>query len=128
MAQLQGELTALRQQMITLAETHLDTVLPGRTHHQHAQPVLLAHHLMAYFWMFSRDAGRLSDALARADALPLGAGALAGTPFPIDREFVRQELGFAELCHNSMDAVADRILPLSFARRLALNDALVAAR
>jgi argininosuccinate lyase len=69
---------------------------------------LLSHHLLAYFWMLTRDEGRFADAAKRADALPLGAGALAGTPFPIDREFVRQELGFASICPNSLDAVADR--------------------
>ena len=127
-AQLQTEVTALQKALMNIAEAQLGVVLPGRTHHQHAQPVLLSHHLLAYFWMLTRDAGRLSDALARADALPLGAGALAGTPFPIDREFVRRELGFADLCHNSMDAVADRDFAIEFLRhRIASNDAPIAA-
>ena len=98
----------LRETLVRLAEANLGTVLPGRTHHQHAQPILLSHHLLAYFWMLTRDTGRITDAAKRADALPLGAGALAGTPFPIDRDFVRQELGFATVCPNSLDAVADR--------------------
>jgi argininosuccinate lyase len=105
---LSGAINGLRQTLLKLAEENLETVLPGRTHHQHAQPILLSHHLLAYFWMLTRDAGRVADAAKRADALPLGSGALAGTPFPIDREFVRQELGFAAICPNSLDAVADR--------------------
>lgn len=105
---LSGAVTELRGTLLRLAEENLGTVLPGRTHHQHAQPILLSHHLLAYFWMLTRDEGRVADAAKRADALPLGAGALAGTPFPIDRDFVRQELGFASICHNSLDAVADR--------------------
>jgi argininosuccinate lyase len=111
---LRGALTQLRTLLVTRAEEHLGIVLPGRTHHQHAQPVLLSHHLLAYFWMLTRDDGRIADVLKRADALPLGAGALAGTPFPIDREFVRQELGFAALCENSLDAVADRDFAVEF--------------
>jgi argininosuccinate lyase len=111
---LRDELTRLRQQLLTLAEANLTVVLPGRTHHQHAQPILLSHHLLAYFWMLARDDERLADTYRRADSLPLGAGALAGTPFPIDREFVRQELGFAALCENSLDAVADRDFAVEF--------------
>ncbi|MDX2284058.1 MAG: argininosuccinate lyase [Bacteroidia bacterium] len=111
---LRRELKLLRTQLLTLSESHLGVVLPGRTHHQHAQPVLLSHHLLAYFWMFTRDDDRLSDIVRRADALPLGAGALAGTPFPIDREFVARELGFATVIPNSMDAVADRDFALEF--------------
>jgi argininosuccinate lyase len=113
-AGLRADLLALRTQLVELAEANLGVVLPGRTHHQHAQPVLLSHYLLAYFWMLSRDESRLADGAKRADALPLGAGALAGTPFPIDREFVRQELGFAEICENSMDAVADRDFAVEF--------------
>jgi argininosuccinate lyase len=112
--ELRSDLKQLRALLVEKAEMHLDVVLPGRTHHQHAQPVLLSHHLLAYFWMLTRDDDRFADAVRRADALPLGAGALAGTPFPIDREFVRQELGFAELCENSMDAVADRDFAVEF--------------
>ena len=119
-ADLQVALTALRTLLVARAEAHLGVVLPGRTHHQHAQPVLLSHHLLAYFWMLTRDSDRLADCLGRADALPLGAGALAGTPFPIDREFVRGELGFARVCPNSLDAVADRDFAVEFCAVAAL--------
>ncbi|GAB4454178.1 MAG: argininosuccinate lyase [Armatimonadaceae bacterium] len=111
---LRGELTGLRSRLVTVAEAHQRTVLPGRTHHQHAQPILLSHHLLAYFWMLTRDDERLADVHRRTDSLPLGAGALAGTPFPIDRDFVRQELGFATLCENSLDAVSDRDFAVEF--------------
>ncbi len=107
-------LTALRLQLTKMAEENMGVVLPGRTHHQHAQPVLLSHHLLAYFWMLSRDDERFGECVRRADALSLGAAAMAGTPFPIDRDFVRQELGFAHLCENSMDAVADRDFAVEF--------------
>lgn len=113
-AALRADLTRLRTRLADLAEAHSETLLPGRTHHQHAQPVRLSHHLLAYFWMFTRDDGRLADLARRADALPLGAGALAGTPFPIDRAFVAAELGFAAVCENSMDAVADRDFAVEF--------------
>ena len=112
--ELRDELTKLRVQLVALAETNLGTVLPGRTHHQHAQPVLLSHHLLAYFWMLSRDDERLADCRKRLNFLPLGAGALAGTPFPIDRAFVATELGFDGICLNSLDAVADRDFAVEF--------------
>ncbi|WP_394793039.1 argininosuccinate lyase [Armatimonas sp.] len=112
--ELRGELTKLRVQLVALAETNLGTVLPGRTHHQHAQPVLLSHHLLAYFWMLSRDDERLADCRKRLNFLPLGAGALAGTPFPIDRAFVAAQLGFDGICLNSLDAVADRDFAVEF--------------
>jgi argininosuccinate lyase len=113
-AELRGALHGLRSLLVSRASEHLDTVLPGRTHHQHAQPVLLSHHLLAYFWMLTRDDERLGDCARRANLLPLGAGALAGTPFPIDREFVARELGFDGVCQNSMDAVADRDFAVEF--------------
>ncbi|WP_395094487.1 argininosuccinate lyase [Armatimonas sp.] len=112
--ELRGELTKLRVQLVALAEVNLGTVLPGRTHHQHAQPVLLSHHFLAYFWMLSRDDERLADCRKRLNFLPLGAGALAGTPFPIDRNFVAAELGFSGICPNSLDAVADRDFAVEF--------------
>ncbi|HWI65624.1 MAG TPA: argininosuccinate lyase, partial [Symbiobacteriaceae bacterium] len=87
---------------------------PGYTHLQRAQPILLSHHLLAYFWMLERDYGRLADCLKRADISPLGAGAMAGTTFPIDREFTAKELGFAAVYPNSMDAVSDRDFILEF--------------
>ncbi len=89
-------------------------LMPGYTHLQRAQPVLLAHHLLAYFWMLERDQGRLADCLGRTDVMPLGAAALAGTSYPIDREFVARELGFAAIYPNSMDAVSDRDFLLEF--------------
>lgn len=111
---LREELTLLRRQLVALAEAQMGVVLPGRTHHQHAQPVLLSHHLLAYFWMLTRDDERLADTRKRLNQLPLGAGALAGTPFPIDREFVARELGFDSVCENSLDAVADRDFAVEF--------------
>jgi argininosuccinate lyase len=105
---MQGAIKDVQAQLVTLAEGNIDTLLPGMTHLQHAQPIRLAHHLLAYFWMLERDRGRLADALARADVLPLGAGALAGTSYPIDRQFVAEELGFARVSENSLDSVSDR--------------------
>ena len=99
---------ALRSTLLSLAEAHADVVLPGYTHLQRAQPVLLAHHLLAYFEMFGRDAGRFRDCLKRTDVMPLGSGALAGVAYDIDRQFVARELGFADISRNSLDAVSDR--------------------
>jgi argininosuccinate lyase len=100
--------------LLDLAEANRDVVMPGYTHLQRAQPVLLAHHLLAYFEMLDRDAGRLGDCRSRADELPLGAGALAGAPYPLDREFVASELGFSRVSRNSIDAVADRDFVVEF--------------
>jgi argininosuccinate lyase len=107
-AQLLEALAGLESALITRAEEHLDTVMPGYTHTQRAQPVLLAHHLLAYVEMLHRDAGRIADALSRADVSPLGAGALAGSGFPIDRAELAHDLGFSLASPNSLDAVADR--------------------
>ena len=82
--------------------------MPGYTHLQTAQPVLFAHHMMAYYEMMTRDAGRMADVARRLNVLPLGAGALAGTTFPIDREFVAEQLGFDGVTRNSLDSVSDR--------------------
>ena len=101
-------LRTLRLALLDLAEREAATVVPGYTHTQRAQPVLLAHHLQAYEAMFARDSERVAQARARANVLPLGAGALAGVTYPIDRESVARELGFESVSHNSMDAVADR--------------------
>ncbi|MEX2032489.1 MAG: argininosuccinate lyase [Dehalococcoidia bacterium] len=101
-------LRALRAALIDLAEREAETVIPGYTHLQRAQPILLAHHLLAYEAMFTRDTERFTQARARANVLPLGAGALAGVTYPIDREFVAQQLGFAAISENSLDAVSDR--------------------
>ena len=88
--------------------------IPGYTHLQRAQPVLFAHHMLAYFEMFARDAERFSQARDRADVMPLGSGALAGLPYPVDRQFVADELGFSRTSANSMDAVSDRDFLLDF--------------
>jgi argininosuccinate lyase len=104
----------LQTALVQAAEAHLDVVIPGYTHLQRAQPVLFAHHLLAYFWMLERDIGRLDDCDRRTDMLPLGAGALAGTTFPIDRELVMRELGFSQLYENSLDAVSDRDYLIEF--------------
>jgi argininosuccinate lyase len=106
--QLLEAIASLESALITRAEEHLDTVMPGYTHTQRAQPVLLAHHLLAYVEMLRRDAGRVDDVLRRADVSPLGAGALAGSGLPIDRTELAHELGFATASANSLDAVADR--------------------
>jgi argininosuccinate lyase len=98
----------LQQTLLDVAGQHTHTILPGYTHLQRAQPVVLAHHLLAYWEMLERDAGRLRDCFVRADVLPLGAGALAGSPYPLDREYVARLLGFAEVSRNSLDAVSDR--------------------
>lgn len=105
---LRALLADFQSALIEAAEAHLDVIIPGYTHLQRAQPVLLAHHLLAYVWMLERDRERTTDALRRTDRMPLGAGALAGTTFPIDREKVARELGFSGLYENSMDAVSDR--------------------
>ena len=101
-------LKALQSVLLDVAEAHKDVVLPGYTHLQRAQPVLLAHHLLAYFEMLERDVRRFSDCLKRTDVMPLGSGALAGVPYPIDRAFVAVQLGFAQVGQNSLDAVSDR--------------------
>jgi argininosuccinate lyase len=107
-AQLVAAVKTLESALVSRAREQLDTIMPGYTHTQRAQPVLLAHHLLAYVEMLRRDSGRLQDALGRADVSPLGAGALAGSGFPIDREALARDLGFASASANSLDAVADR--------------------
>jgi len=105
---LDAALARLQQALTALARRYRDALLPGYTHLQRAQPILLAHHLLAYREMLARDRTRLRDCRARADELPLGAGALAGAGFPLDRRFVARQLGFARVTANSVDAVADR--------------------
>jgi argininosuccinate lyase len=100
--------------LVTAAQRHVDTVMPGYTHLQRAQPVLLAHHCMAYYEMFKRDAQRFSDSLKRTNVLPLGAAALAGTTYPIDRQYTAELLNFPSVSANSMDTVADRDFILEF--------------
>ena len=114
----------MEQSIVEVAETHRDVILPGYTHLQRAQPVLFSHHLLAYFQMLSRDFDRLAGVWQRSDVMPLGAGALAGTTFPIDRRMVAQELKFSRIYENSMDAVSDRdyiVEFLSFASLLMVH-------
>jgi len=103
-----GELKALQDTLLALAKRESETVLPGYTHMQHAQPMLLSHHLLAYFWMFQRDRERFGEARKRTNVLPLGSGALAGSTVKLDRKFLAETLGFEAISENSMDAVADR--------------------
>ena len=108
-------LKAMQAALIDLAAQHSETVMPGFTHMQVAQPVSFAHHLLAYVEMFARDAERLADVRRRTNRLPLGAAALAGTSYPLDRERVARTLGFEGVCQNSLDAVSDRDFALEFA-------------
>jgi len=101
-------LRGLQRALLGLAEAHKDVIIPGYTHLQRAQPVLFAHHILAYFEMIGRDVERFRDCLERTDVMPLGSGALAGVPYPIDRAFLAKELGFSHISSNSMDAVSDR--------------------
>jgi argininosuccinate lyase len=112
--EIQTELTALRSGLLSLAEKHADTIMPGFTHLQVAQPITFGHHVMAYAEMFARDAERLADCRKRVNRLPLGAAALAGTSYPIDRERVAKTLGFDGVCQNSLDAVSDRDFAIEF--------------
>ncbi|HYM50028.1 MAG TPA: argininosuccinate lyase [Candidatus Limnocylindrales bacterium] len=107
-SRLQAAIRELIAAIAAQAAQHVDTVMPGYTHTQRAQPVVLAHHLLAYVEMLARDQGRLHDALDRAEVLPLGAGALAGSGFPIDRQALARDLGFRAASANSLDAVSDR--------------------
>ncbi|WP_394188087.1 argininosuccinate lyase [Paenisporosarcina quisquiliarum] len=109
------ELISIFQQTIILkAEEHVETIAPGYTHLQRAQPISFAHHLMAYFWMLERDKNRFRESLKRVDVSPLGAGALAGTTFPIDRALAAANLNFGDIYANSMDAVSDRDFIVEF--------------
>ncbi len=110
----------LQEALVDLATRHRRVVMPGYTHLQRAQPVLLAHHLLAYFEQLDRDAARFVDCYRRTDVLPLGSGALAGSPYPLDRAFVARELGFREVSANSMDAVSDRDFVVEFLAAAAL--------
>jgi argininosuccinate lyase len=110
----------LQISIIDLAEPHCDTIMPGFTHLQVAQPVSFAHHLMAYYEMLKRDAARLADCRKRVNQLPLGAAALAGTSYPINRLAVAKELGFDGVCENSLDAVSDRDFAIEFTAAAAL--------
>ena len=108
------QLINLRKALVELAEQTIDIVMPGYTHLQRAQPVLFAHHLMAYYEMFTRDTERMQDGLKRTDVMPLGTAALAGTTYPIDREVTAELLNFPKISANSLDAVSDRDFSLEF--------------
>ena len=107
-------ITAMQLSILDLAEENVNTVMPGLTHLQIAQPISFGHHLMAYFEMLKRDKERLSDCRKRVNILPLGAAALAGTSYPINRKMVAKRLGFDDICKNSLDAVSDRDFTIEF--------------
>lgn len=114
MLEIRALLLSLITALLDKAEVHMHTLMPGFTHLQKAQPISLAHHLLAYVQMFRRDAGRVEDCLARMNLCPLGSGALAGTGFPIDREQTAADLGFDAPCANSLDGVSDRDYAIEF--------------
>ncbi|MCM3487767.1 argininosuccinate lyase [Alkalihalophilus marmarensis] len=112
--EIMGAVRNVQQALVNQAKQHVETLIPGYTHLQRAQPVSFAHHLLAYFWMLERDFSRYEDSLKRVNISPLGAGALAGTTFPIDREYSAELLGFDGIYQNSLDAVSDRDFILEF--------------
>ncbi len=114
------DLTRLREAFLNLAQQHANTIMPGHTHLQVAQPVTFGHHLLAYYEMFTRDSQRLADCRMRVNQLPLGAAALAGTSYPIDRARVAKTLGFDGVCQNSLDAVSDRDFAIEFCASAAI--------
>src|SRR5207253_2691303 len=107
-------LAELQKSLLELADKHAGAVMPGFTHLQVAQPVTFGHHMLAYVEMFQRDAERMADVRRRVNRLPLGAAALAGTSYPLDREMVAQALGMEGICRNSLDAVSDRDFAIEF--------------
>ena len=107
-SEISNLLVKMENVLLGLAEKYKNVIIPGYTHLQRAQPILFSHHLMAYFQMFKRDISRIEDFLKRSDEMPLGAGALAGTTFDLDRHFVAKELGFSKPTENSLDSVSDR--------------------
>lgn len=113
-------LFTIENTIIKISEDNLDTILPGYTHLQRAQPITFAHHMMAYFEMFKRDIQRLSDCYSRMNVLPLGSGALAGTTYPLDRYMVAKELGFSDITQNSLDGVSDRDFAIELASCLSM--------
>ena len=121
-SELMADVNAMRETLIEAARKNMGTILPGYTHMQHAQPVLLSHHFMAYYWMFSRDFARLKQAFDAANANPLGSAALAGTTYPLDRQKTTDELGFDHMIPKSLDAVSDRdfLLDLDYACSVAM--------
>ncbi|MGV3571081.1 MAG: argininosuccinate lyase, partial [Ramlibacter sp.] len=113
-------LVGLQKALLVLADRNVEVVLPGFTHLQVAQPVSFGHHMLAYVEMFARDHERMLDVRKRVNRLPLGAAALAGTSYPLDREFVAQQLGMEGVCQNSLDAVSDRDFAIEFAAAASL--------
>lgn len=111
---IQEVLSDLLKTILTSARNYLGAIMPGYTHLQHAQPILFSHHLLAYFFKLKRDRERLKDLYQRVDVLPLGSAALAGTSYPIDREFLAKELNFSKISENSLDAVSDRDFIIEF--------------
>lgn len=119
-AAIRTSLLGLYRTLLDLADAHVETVMPGYTHLQRAQPITLGHHLMAYVEMLARDLSRLDDCVRRMDVLPLGSGALAGTTYPLDRAMVAADLGFAAITQNSLDGVSDRDFAIELASVLAI--------
>lgn len=117
---IKNMLIELLHTLLAISEKHMNTILPGYTHLQRAQPITLAHHMMAYFQMFRRDIGRLDDCRKRMDVMPLGSGALAGTTYPLDRQFVADRLGFSAITENSLDGVSDRDFAIEMASCISL--------
>ena len=113
-------LSSLLEVLTSLAKNHVNTIMPGYTHLQKAQPITFAHHLMAYAQMFMRDMERLSDCYKRTAVMPLGSGALAGTTYPLDREYVKDQLGFLKITDNSLDGVSDRDFAMELASDLSI--------
>jgi len=111
---IQRNLDTLQRALLFTARNHLEIIMPGYTHLQHAQPLLFSHYLLAYFFKFNRDRERLEDLYKRVDVLPLGSAALAGTSYPIDRQYLAKELNFNEISQNSLDAVSDRDFIIEF--------------
>ena len=109
-----NKIRSLQESLLNKAEQYIEVILPGYTHLQRAQPVLFSHHLLAYFYMFERDVERMGNCFVRTDVMPLGSGALAGVPYPIDRDFTASQLGFNSISDNSMDAVSDRDFLLDY--------------
>ena len=120
LASITGEIRHFQRALVVQAQRHVDVIMPGYTHLQRAQPVLLAHHLLAYVDMMERDKDRLRDALTRVNVMPLGSGALAGTNYPIDRAYTARLLGFSSVSENSLDAVSDRDYVLEVVSALAI--------
>lgn len=112
--EVQGLIKGLQRSLVAVARENLDVMMPGYTHLQRAQPILFSHHLLAYYEMLKRDYERIEDCLKRVNIMPLGAGALAGSPYPLDRDFVAKALGFSRSTENSLDSVSDRDFVIEF--------------